>query len=351
LLEPFPASFGSMSDDGSTLVNSYSGFPRSLAIERGAGWETIAESGHYSDFFSAGGISDDGSVISYTGNGPVNFIWRSGDTEEVPAVEVDGIAADWVAVDGVSGDGTTVGVRQIGEWGSRLYLYRGGAYLDIGVRADGAVYSQRVSGLDRTGSVATINDREYVELASGEDRRRLRAWVWEAGELERIPDLSLGGEFVHTEAEGVSSDGTAAFGYSVANDGVYNDRHGWIYQHGVLHAVDEGLHVYSEVLDISDDGSVALVTAGDLSNTTEASYLWSAEGGLVLIDEVLLDQGIVIEGDVVHYFAISGDGNTLTASVYHDQGDYFQQVVVTIPSPGALLMLGGGLLILSSRRR
>ncbi len=348
----FP-SWALMSDDGQTVVN-YGDFGSSVLLDSGHGWETITEGLPHSSFFNPSGISDDGSVVSVSAENYRNYIWRLGEIEVLPDLVIDGdVERGWVTA--VSGDGLTAGVRGAGESECGLYLYREGAYLDMGVEIQGGRVGPLLVGLDRTGSVAAINNGGYVTLDSGQEYWQGRAWSWVEGDLTQIPDLDLGAELVHSEVGGVSSDGQSFFGLSRGFDEElqrYEFWHGWVYRDGVQHSVDGGAFAFSEVVDISDDGSIALVTAGIEDEDNGEGYLWTETGGLTLISDVLIELGIDIDGDVFHFYSLSGDGRSIAGTAYHYTGEErISQFVVTIPSPGALMMLGGGLLMLSGRRR
>lgn len=294
-------------------------------------------------------------MISILASDQNNYIWRSGEIEVLPELMIDGVNAERFGVTSISGDGSTAGVRQYDKYESRLYLYRDGEYLDMGVKIQGRLSGPLLVDLDLTGSVAAINSGRYVTLDSGEEFWQRSAWSWVDGDLTRIPDLDLGGELVRSEIGGVSSDGLSFFGNSKGFDDehqMFGLRHGWVYRDGAQYSVDGGAFAFSDVIDLSDDGSIALVTAGLEENDNDEGYIWTEGDGLVLISDLLVELGIDIQGDVLHFYSMSGDGRSFAGTAYFNgPGHRVEQFVVTIPAPGSLLMLGGGLLALSGRRR
>ena len=352
--DPLNTALAGMSDDGSTLVFNAWGMVPSLLVDRGVGLQTIYESTSSSTFVWSGGVSDDGGLVSvnaFNQAGAMN--WRPGALSGIPRYVHNGTTSYYTHTGAVSGDGLVNGMQAGGPDGPRVLLYQDRAFTDLGFEDGDLSFSLNVSGLDRTGSVMTLNQSvgNADATISGS-----HAWLWEEGGFTKIPDLVLAGDRVDSRVAGVSSDGSTAFGRS---HGVFFDGEGgfydwgptgsWIYRDGIqTEILDDGFE-YINATDITDDGNMLLVNAGSEEGGF-GSYLWTSQDGFVSIQDILAQEGITISGDSVYFSAMSGDGTVLAGDTY-TEGIGFTSFVVTIPSPGALLMLGGGLLMLSGRRR
>ena len=357
--EPYLTFLDEVSGDGSTLVFASYGNVPSIMVDRGAGLETIFEGVSSSAFVFSGGVSDDGGLVALNSictPGAMN--WRPGSISGIPDYVYNGTALSNTFTGAVSGDGLVNGMTASGGGESRVMLYQDRTFLDLGFDDGGIGSSLGVTGLDRTGSVMAMNQQVS---SFGEDWALggSRSWMWDQNGFMLIPDLVLTGDRVDSRTRGVSSDGSTVFGVS---NGVFFDgedgydewgpSRSWIYRDGVQTEIMGGGFEGVLALDITDDGQQLLVSAGSEADGYE-SYLWTEQGGFVSILELLADAGISISSDSVYFSSMSGDGTVLGGNMVIGEvgSSNFTSVVVTIPSPGGLLMLGGGLLMLSGRRR
>lgn len=356
--DPYMTFLEQVSDDGSTLVFASYGDVPSIMVDRGAGLQTIFEGVSSSAFVFSGGVSDDGGLVAlnsiYT-EGAMN--WRPGALSGIPDYVYNGSPMSNTYTGAVSGDGLINGMTASGGGVSRVMLYQDRAFTDLGFEDGGAPFALNVAGLDRTGGVMVMNQQVHP---SGVDWDWTlvgsHAWMWDQSGFTEIPDLVLTGDRVDSHVRGVSSDGSTVFGNSSGvffegQDGydLHGPSHAWIYRNGVQTEIAGGGFEGVIVNDITDDGQRLLVSAGSEADGYE-SYLWSERDGFVSIAEMFADAGISIDGESYTLTSMSGDGTVLGGNV-HLGNSLFTSLVVTIPSPGMMLMFGSGLLMLSGRRR
>jgi|GEM_PF-2668869 len=345
-----------LSDDGSTLVGSTWGLVPSLIVDRGTGWETILESTSNSALAFSSGVSDNGRVIAVDTLGPVGpAIWRDGSVEHLPNIMIDGEHAFLTRLGVVSGDGSVIGVTAYEDSQNYAYVYQNGQYTDLGFDPGRRTGSLTIDGIDRTGSSLAITENLSGRYDEDPSLAGARAWLWQGGEYTEIPDLVLTGDRVDSHAHGMSSDGSTVFGTSTGlfldDRGLTTDRgpvQSWIYRDGIQTSLNDGRFDFVLAADITDDGQEVLVHAGD--DEAADAYIWSQSNGFVAVIDLLEEAGIDLGGQLVNFQQLSGDGSVLSGTIYKE-GYGFTSVIVTIPSPGAFLMLGGGLLMFTGRRR
>ena len=157
------------------------------------------------------------------------------------------------------------------------------------------------------------------------------------------------------EAAAVSADGTTIVGVSEDRG---EDLHAVLWSEtGEINNLGrlEGA-IASEAYDVSADGTFVVgynrMADGDL-----AAFLWSEDLGMIDLTVYLLGLGVDLTGwDLSRAYGISDDGMTITGYGKNPDGNLEAWVAdlntAQVPVPGAVWLLGSGLLgLLDIRRR
>jgi probable HAF family extracellular repeat protein len=297
------------------------------------------------DFRSvATGVSADGStVVGYSGLGAGQqaFRWTRGGgmvglgdlpggtfESSAKAVSADGSVVVGWGTWGASGLG-----REAFRWTS------GGGMVGLGDLPGGVFYSE-AGGVSADGSVVVGTGRS----ASGYEAYR---WT-NAGGIVGLGVLPVGG--VDSAAFGVSADGSVVVGWGRSDSGglgLVLEASRWTSGGGMVGLGDLPGGFESFAYDVSGDGAVVVGYAGGA-----VAFLWTSDGGMKRLWDVLLAQGIDPAADgwtnLTAANGISGDGNTIVG--FGTRNGNTEAFVAFIPEPSsrALLGLGGALLL---RRR
>ncbi len=325
-----------------------------------------------------GRVAAGGSVSNFIGPG---FTWT------VAGGRVDfGLEASlpaFTGARGISGDATTVVGASRPSGPARAYRYRGpGTYQDLGtIGTWPESYAQGVSG---DGSVVV----GHVQTVLGPNPTLGRAFRWNAS--GGMQDLGLTSTtHIYSEATAVSRDGTTIVGHSQSSGG-RSDAFVWRESTGMLvlpplattgssiaDAVNfdgsiiagisgtqgsAALWVNGQPIDLgippgwnsararglSDNGTVVAVTLSSATGLTAG--VWTSQDGWEVLSEYLARQGVSVPAGWSLYSctAVSADGLTFAGDAF--SGTAFQGFVATIPAPGALPVLGVGLLMIPRRR-
>ncbi len=295
-------------------------------------------------WFQVSALSADGtSVAGYyeTANGDVAYIWSKangflvlpipGGQAYVNAISADGSAVAgsmatgpfyWSAGTGLitlgtlggayssnvramSGDGNTVvGTAYDQTNNSRAFVWaKGDANL---TNIDDLFVNSSANFVNADGSVVAGYGR-YQTWAS-------RGFRWtEAGGMVDIGDLGGGA----TQVTGMSRDGNVLVGSS--NDGI--GYKAFRYEAASDHMDNLGTFGgdWSEATAANADGSVIVGAANDANNDSKA-FRWTAESGMLTIEQWLSDNGVTsISFDAERASHVSDDGNVVagTTADYH----------------------------------
>ena len=339
-----------LSNDGSTLVAEVYG-PKLILADRGSGWESVYET---DDLVFMTGLSHDGSTmiiedLSY--NAPAQ-IYRNGTLTPLPALPADSMGHEPYTsyTHAISGDGSTIGTVALYGAGIQqgLLLFKDGVYTDLEFEhtLPGSA-SLSISGIDYDGDTAIVN-AQYSEVGYNGYATRL----WDQGVWTDLPGLDLVGDLVGHGAGEISSDGSTVIGSSrvIDNDteSVFGPNQAWIWRDGITTSINDGSFEFVSAYDLTADGDLVLVNAGEGFN--ESQYLWSFDQGFVDLETYFADHGLVIDTTGLNFYHMSDDA-TVFAGTTVDGSGVITTVVVTIPAPGAVLVLLGSWMSLGSRRR
>lgn len=343
-----------ISDDGSTIVARDFGNTPSIQIDRGSGWETIVSFQSSADIGWSDGASGDGSVVGFNNlYGSQAGLWRpDGSIDSVPIPNVGGGVADRLYVEGISSDGAVIGlsVSSGGEDYSVLLTQAASIEIDPG-RSVLNPYYQSISAISGDGSRVTIEDEQEVSVGELTTAVR-RAWVWDQGTLTRIPDLDLGDGPEWSSVQDISTDGTTAVGMSkavfIGDNGRIDsgEQRAWVFRDGVTHEIHDDSLLYTRAIDVSADGFSVLVHGGTEDGPL-GGFLWREGEGLVSLLDLFAQAGITEDLSGFVFNSMSDDATVFTG---YESG-FGDTVVVTIPSPGGVLALIGGLCMIPGRRR
>jgi probable HAF family extracellular repeat protein len=267
------------------------------------------------DFGHAMGVSRDGEfAVGWTRSPTYPFRAKRGE-------KMERIAGERAHANGISNDARTI-VGYTSPLGGPVEAFRwteeegvvGLGYLPGGSRESTAW------GVSADGSVIVGYSRSADYPRYGE------AFRWIDGEMRGLGALE-GGDY--SWAHRVSADGTVVVGYSSSSAGPYN---------AVFWDADGTIEeiVPGEAYDVSADGSVIVGFDYD-----RGAFVWDREHGVRLIETILTDNGIDIDG---WYFSresyatgISDNGEWITGYALSDQG--WQAYLVQLPEPSSGLIL------------
>lgn len=219
-------------------------------------------------------------------------------------------------------------------------------FLGLGDLPGGGFWSEAY-GVSADGSVV-------VGYGLGANGREAFRWT-EAGGMVGLGDLP-GGSF-WSEARGVSADGSTVIGFSLRENGQEAFR--WTEAGGMV-----GLGVLpggfaSEARGVSADGSVIVGYSEFASIPRFDAFIWDATNGMRSLFDVLTGEfGLDLTGwTLTAATAVSADGLTIVGYGTNPQGGLEAWVAsiardpVSVGEPGALALLGAGLVGLGLVRR
>jgi probable HAF family extracellular repeat protein len=201
----------------------------------------------------------------------------------------------------------------------------------------GAPLNSRANDVSGDGSVVVGYGNSY----SGTE-----AFRWSGGTMSGLGDLA-GGSFLSV-ANAVSANGSTIVGYGMSASG--HEAFRWTSAGGMVGLGDlSGGQFYSEAMGTSGDGSIVIGASRTGAQQYEA-FLWTESGGMRNLKDLLeADLHLDLTGWVLTSATdISDDGLTIVGYGVHN-GSPEEGWVATIPEPGTVVLLGGGLLL--ARRR
>lgn len=283
---------------------------------------------------SAEDISSDGSVIvgGVFFSAPEETVrahrWSSAGGLQELGVLPGGVAS---VASGVSGDGNVVtGVSFDMDFNAVAFRWTsGGGMQSLGTLPGGATSEGRKVSRDG-GTIIGI-----AGTSAGD-----RAFAWtQSGGMRNLGLLSPGDGA--SSAWGVSADGTVVVGISGVKPVVWTN--GVAQDIGTLPGATSAI-----AFTVSDDGS--LVGGYSFFGLDATATLWSQALGTVDLNSYLPTLGIDLTGWELDYTRdISADGMTIVGEgLFNGEPRGW---VVTIPSPGAVAVLGLGGLMTAARRR
>jgi hypothetical protein len=355
---PLPAEMGLywnvlFSGDGSTVGAYGDGLESQVVyLHDGISWKLIRrESGLVAPPGTmAVGLSDDGASLLMSEYNDVS-VYHEGATTVLPKrwrnAQGAYLSGDSLFRGAISGDGSVVGIGlspNENEYSMDALLWAGGSellnlnrdrvndgteYLVVDLNQNGQV----IAGLAIRGR--SLNDIEHFTVQA--------PWVYQNGMLVDIPPLNLGYEHT-THLAGVSGNGEAVIGSSQGvwagedNQWLFGENHAWIWTvtTGTIEIEDPSVFESVNVMDITDDAQTVLGWGFNLNGQREW-FLWTAQGGFVMLNDLLTHYKIPIDIDSGSYWLtqISGDGSKLMGSAQIDGEGY--AIIVTIPTRGGVL--------------
>lgn len=161
-----------------------------------------------------------------------------------------------------------------------------------------------------------------------------------------LGDLS-GGTF-HSEATGVSADGSVIVGTGMSSSGLEVFR--WTEAGGMVGLGDlPGGTFYSIATGVSADGSV--ITGYSNSSSGTEAFLWDSENGMQSLRDILSANGIdMTDWSLNEAAAISADGLTITGFGINPDGNR-EAWVATVPEPATMSLLALGFVAMLRRRK
>lgn len=355
--EPLMSGTFSMSDDGSTIyVGDVYSEHQTLRVDRGFGLEVIEDSG--SGWFT-GDVSNDGSRLLLFSLGPVQHdTYFDGVFGSLPEVELGGVVYPGVSLypSQLSGDGSTIGMIGRIDGEVTALLYRDGVYEDLGFVAPGALSLYSMDGMSDDGAATLFSARSSGSQGASPYAQESYIWVRRDSGWTAIGGIDLGTEIQRHQGGDISGDGSTVIGYSYAieeTDDIPGHRsgpeQGWVWRDGVTTALNDGSFYSVWVGDVSYDGETLLVSTFDGVETSR-NWLWTFDDGFIDLLEYFAANGIEEDLDGVRFESMSDDATVFLGHRY-DEVFGFTSYIVTIPSPGGVLALLGGLLMLPARRR
>ncbi len=334
------------SDDGSTIIVLDSRFSNQQAwVYRDESWELALDYAAMNreaiPYIS--GVSGDGSVFVVT-DYISSIVSRDGVIREVPHVWIDDagevVQDGRVYVRSVSRDGQTLGLRGYleGVGGNDALIWNNAhGLINLNIGSTGDEVGHSIGAMNPDASVIAGSSTVEAPMNDVRGVRALReSWVLSGKGLAYIPPLDLGYD-VTMIVQDVSDDGRAVIGISHSfwrnphpitsvydSPRVYGPTQSWIWRPGFgTQLIIDAAGVHSEIhaRNISDDGQVVfgLVQSGQ--------FLWTREGGFLLLDEYLESRGIEID---FHFRAasMSDDGTLLMGRGYDlNAGQHFLVIV------------------------
>jgi probable HAF family extracellular repeat protein len=314
-----------MSFDGQVVASG-------LTLYTQAGASPIVRSGYYTPP-RVNSLNDDGTIFGGTfqgtGVGNVGTIDRGpGDFSQVG----ESFQETLITVDAIAGDGSAglVNVQTRNYHFSRAVLGDGTPVEDI-FAPGGEMYG---FDLSRNGQFAV----GYSSTSEG-GNVAYRQRVGVGFDVLAYPGAS-GNRAICISADGSVVAGSADYARAFLwSDGVYTDL-----------PYDQALYRGSFVGEMNDDATVLVGSLGLLGVTPSRSVaaVWIESQGWVVAQDYFASFGIVMpQGRTIEYLTeVSSDGMTFLGSFDNDQS-----FVVTVPGPGALALLAGGVMFASRRRR
>ncbi len=299
-------------------------------------WETLAQDSDDLPMRWLGGMTSDGSVVS--------FYW-DGEAHIADSLGVDRVPDSWVGADGeliehasiistaISGDGSTVAIRGYDPAvGADVPLiWDGGGMLQpLGLGVVGSGISNTISALSNDGrvivgystSVGRVNDiRDYPDVRA--------PWILRDGQLTMIPFPANPKQDSVQSPTHISADGSTVAGFQfspVSNSrfltGPYHMPYlfgptgSWVWsaQNGTVEIADPRFEQVI-VRDISADGSTLLVIAIGYANEDTGAYLWSIEHGFESMYDIFVDAGVSEEDAHFYPESMSDDAKAFVSVV------------------------------------
>ena len=332
-----------VSADGSVVV----GYGNSALGEEAFRWTQATAMVGLGDlpggFFTswAFGVSADGSVVvgwgtSNLGEDGEAFRWTQATAMvglgDLPGGEFSSWAYD-VSADGsvIVGASRSAFAREAFRWTA------GGGMVGLGDLPGGGLESETYAA-SADGSVVV----GFSKSASGTDMEAFR-WVDLNGnglvdldeKLDDHPEFGLGdlaGGIFHSDAKGVSADGSVVVGQSNSASGYEAFR--WTAGGGMVGLGDlPGGYFYSVAWGVSADGSV--VVGWGASALGDEVFIWDAPNGMRNLRDVLVDDyGVDLTGWTLTWaLGLSADGLTISGYGINPDGN-MEAWVVVIPGPG-----------------
>ena len=173
-----------------------------------------------------------------------------------------------------------------------------------------------------------------------------QAFVWTAETgMVGIGNLGMG---KRGAAYGASTNGSIVVGYG-RNANNKDEAFMWTEETGLMSLAPAGLGQYkTKAYGVTDDGSMIF------GEYNKKAALWLEDGGWILLEEYLSEQGIVLDGcDLDTISAISADGSYISGYGEDAHGnDIIWSINLSpVPVPGTLFLMGSGLLGLAGLRR
>jgi uncharacterized membrane protein len=202
----------------------------------------------------------------------------------------------------------------------------------LGFTRPGHIYSDAVA-VSRDGSIIAGNSR-YVDN---------EAFVWDAEigmtTLPPLPGTPVG----YTYAFGMNANGTVVVGQSGIGSRAAYWRNGEVFDLGKYDWARS-----ARAVGASDDGSVIVGYNSGVPGTV--ATVWTPTGGMQRLHDYLAAQGVVVPAgwSLYNCTGVSADGLTFVGSAVTATAT--AAYVVTIPTPGSMLLLGLGLTTMRFRR-
>lgn len=290
------------------------------------------------------GVSGNGSTITGVSGGfPIGGAYRwTSSTGMVPLAEDQGSQGPTA----ISSDGSVI-VGSNHSTGEAFRWTSAGGFVGLGDLPGGRVRSD-AWGVSADGSVI---------VGSGEvsDNFIPEAFKWTATDgMVSLGGLPGGGVFpggqVFSVAYAVSGDGTVIVGRASAAEGAEAFR--WTAAGGMVGLGDlPTSSVDSTARAVSADGSVVVGTGatfnGPGGNARDEAFIWTAEGGMQRLLDVLVAQGATgLDGWLLlDAMGVSADGSAIVGMAEDASGKRLAYVarVSTVPIPPAIWLLASAL--------
>ncbi|MBX3406911.1 MAG: hypothetical protein KF869_09120 [Phycisphaeraceae bacterium] len=159
----------------------------------------------------------------------------------------------------------------------------------------------------------------------------------------------VNGAFTHQcSVLGMHADGQTLVGYSLLNGRTIATWWNGVDPYVLPTPPGFGSSAWTRAIDISDDRSVII---GQVSVGSDIRAVVWRNGVPQLLGDLLAADGADLTGwRISHVSAISADGRLIVGEAFNPNGK-LQAYVATIPAPGGLVVLGGGVCLCVRRRR